>query len=116
MDVGVAYREHLDDVCAALHETARKMRADEVYGQRILDDLAIAGVERWDNLAIVVRCRFKVVALEQWSVRRAFLRRLKLAFDEARIEIPFPHPTVYAGQYKDGIAPAFNLRTIETRQ
>jgi small conductance mechanosensitive channel len=46
-------------------------------------------------------------------VRREYLRRLKMAFDRAGIEIPFPHVTVYAGQDKAGNAPAFNLRTAE---
>jgi small-conductance mechanosensitive channel len=59
---------------------------------------------------VVIRCRFKVVALEQWGVRREYLRRLKKAFDEAGIEIPFPHLTIYAGQDKAGKAPAFNVR------
>jgi len=116
MDIGVAYREHLDEVYAVLRETARKMRADEVYGPRILDDLEIAGVERWDNSAVVVRCRFRVIALEQWSVRREFLRRLKQSFDDAGIEIPYPHLTIYAGQDKEGNAPPLNLRTIEAQQ
>ena len=116
MDIGVAYREHLDEVYAVLRETARTMRADEVYGPRILDDLEIAGVERWDNSAVVVRCRFRVIALEQWSVRREFLRRLKQSFDDAGIEIPYPHLTVYAGQDKEGNAPPLNLRTIEAQQ
>ena len=116
MDIGVAYREHLDEVYAVLRETARKMRADEVYGPRILDDLEIAGVERWDNSAVVVRCRFRVIALEQWSVRREFLRRLKQSFDDAGIEIPYPHLTLYAGQDKEGNAPPLNLRTVEAQQ
>jgi moderate conductance mechanosensitive channel len=35
------------------------------------------------------------MAQEQWAVRRAFLGRLKNAFDRAGIEIPYPHRTVY---------------------
>jgi small conductance mechanosensitive channel len=116
MDIGVAYRENTDEVYEVLRATAQAMRADQVFGPRILDDLEIAGVERWDNSAVVIRCRFKVVALEQWSVRREFLRRLKFAFDQAGIEIPFPHLTVYAGQDKAGNAPAFNLRQLGQTQ
>ncbi len=116
MDIGVAYRENLDAVYAVMREAARQFRADPDFGPRILDDLEIAGVERWDNSAVVIRCRFKVVALEQWSVRREFLRRLKFAFDAAGIEIPYPHLTVYAGQDKAGNAPAFNLRTLDAKR
>jgi small conductance mechanosensitive channel len=113
VDVGVAYREDTDEVFAAMQWVAAQMRADPVFGPRILEDLEIAGVERWDDSAVVIRCRFKVVALEQWSVRREYLRRLKKAFDEQGIEIPYPHLTIYAGEGKDGSAPAFNLRRIE---
>jgi len=116
MDIGVAYREDLDEVWTVLRETARRLRQDAEFAPRILEDLEIAGVERWDSSAVVIRCRFKVVALEQWSVRREFMRRLKFAFDEAGIEIPFPHLTVYAGHDKTGNAPPFNLRTIEVGQ
>ena len=63
--------------------------------------------------AVIVRCRFKVQPLEQWGVRREFLRRLKKAFDARGIEIPFPHMTIYAGAAKDGSAPAFRVRAEE---
>ena len=110
MDIGVAYRENTDEVYEVMRRTARQLRADESFAPRILDDLEIAGVDNWADSAVMIRCRFKVVALEQWSVRREYLRRLKKAFDEAGIEIPFPHLTIYAGQDKAGKAPAFNVR------
>jgi len=69
----------------------------------------MAGVDQLGESALVILCRFKVRALEQWGVRREFLYRLKKAFDAAGIEIPFPHLTVYAGQNKDGSAPPLRL-------
>ena len=71
---------------------------------------ALAGVERWDDSAVVVRCRFKVAPLAQWDVRREFLRRLKRAFDEHGIEIPYPHLTIYAGVDRQGKAPPVRMR------
>jgi small conductance mechanosensitive channel len=116
MDVAVAYRENTDEVCAVMRATARRLRADPAFAPLILDDIEIAGVDKWDVSSVVIRCRIRTVALEQWSVRREYLRQLKFAFDEAGIEIPFPHLTVYAGQDKAGNAPAFNLRTVEAKQ
>jgi small-conductance mechanosensitive channel len=110
IDIGVAYRENVDEVLDAMREVGRQMRADPNFGARILDDLEIAGVERLDNSAVVLRCRFKVAPLEQWNVRREYFRRVKAAFDERGIEIPFPHLTLYAGTGKDGQAPALPLR------
>ena len=107
VDVGIAYREDTDHVFDVMREVSREMRSDLDFGSKILDDLEIAGVESWADSAVVLRCRFKVVPLEQWGVRREFLRRLKKAFDARGIEIPFPHVTVYAGTGKDGTAPPF---------
>ena len=38
----------------------------------------------------MIRARFRVAPLEQWTAKRDYLRRLKRAFDERGIEIPFP--------------------------
>lgn len=112
VDVRVAYRENIDDVMALMREVGAQLRADAAFGPKLLDDLEIAGVDSWAESAVMVRCRFKCVALEQWSVRREFLRRLKHAFDERGIEIPFPHVAVYAGQDKRGAAPESPLRLV----
>lgn len=109
IDVGVAYREDLDEVYGVMGEAAAELRADPEFGPRIVDDIEIAGVDNWADSAVVIRCRFKVMPLEQWGVRRAYLYRLKKAFDAAGIEIPYPHITVYAGQGKDGSAPPLRL-------
>jgi len=112
IDVGVAYREDTDAVVETMREVGRGMRADEAFATRILADLEIAGVERWDDSAVILRCRFKVAPLEQWGIRREFLRRLKKAFDAQGIEIPFPHLTVYAGADKQGRAPQFRVLAV----
>ncbi|MDP2110331.1 MAG: mechanosensitive ion channel family protein [Thiobacillus sp.] len=109
LDIGVAYREDVDEVYAVMREVAAGMRSDPELGEKIVEDLEIAGVDKWADSAVVIRCRFKVMPLEQWTVRRAFLYRLKKAFDAAGIEIPYPHLTLYAGQDKDGSAPPLRL-------
>lgn len=112
IEFGIAYREDVDNVFEVMRAVAAELRADPVFKPKILDQLEIVGVERWDTSAIVLRCRFKVVPLAQWNVRREYLRRLKKAFDASDIEIPFPHLTVYAGVGKDGAAPEFAVRVV----
>lgn len=109
MDIGVAYREDVDQCFEVMRQVGREMREDPVFGLKILEDLEIAGVDQWADSAVVLRCRFKVMPLEQWAVRREFLRRLKRAFDQNGIEIPYPHLTVYAGEDKSGRAPPFRI-------
>lgn len=97
IDIGVGYGEDLDEVFAVMRRVGTELRNDATFAPKILEDLDIAGVETWADSAIMVRSRFKTVALEQWNVRREYLRRLKKAFDEAEIEIPFPHMKLYPG-------------------
>lgn len=112
IDIGVAYREDIDEVMGVMRDIGAEMRGDPDFAPRLLNDLEIAGVETWADSAVIVRCRFRCVPLEQWSVRREYLRRLKRAFDAKGIEIPFPHLTVYAGQDKRGAAPEWPLRLV----
>jgi small-conductance mechanosensitive channel len=105
LDIGVAYREDVDAVIALIREEAELLRADAEFGSLILEPLEMAGVDRWADSAVIIKCRFKVRPIQQWAVRREFLRRLKQAFDRQGIEIPFPHLTLYAGQPRDGEAP-----------
>jgi small conductance mechanosensitive channel len=109
VDVGVAYRENTDEAVGVMREVGAGMRADSIFGPKILDDLEVAGVDKWADSAVILRCRFKVKPLEQWNVRREFLRRLKMAFDARGIEIPFPHLTIYSGVGKDDTAPPFRV-------
>ena len=95
MDIGVAYKEDIERVSQVMKETATAFRSEPDWADKILDDLEIAGVDQWADSAVVIKCRLKTMAQEQWAVRRAFLGRLKTAFDRAGIEIPYPHRTVY---------------------
>lgn len=114
IEVGVAYREELDEALAVMREVGQALRADPVYGKKIAADTEIIGVEKWGDSAVNIRCRVKVVPpIEQWNVKREFLKRLKKAYDERGIEIPFPHLTVYPGQLKDGSAPAMRVMSME---
>jgi small conductance mechanosensitive channel len=112
VDVGIAYKESVDEAFEAMRSVGRSMREDPAFAPKILDELEIAGVEQWGDSAVQLKCRFRVRPLEQWNVRREFLRRLKAAFDERGIEIPFPHLTLYAGTDKKGVAPPFRLAPI----
>ncbi|HXZ52110.1 MAG TPA: mechanosensitive ion channel family protein [Burkholderiales bacterium] len=110
IEVGVAYREELDEALDVMRQVGREMRADPVFGPKIADEAEIVGVEKWGDSAVTIRCRLKVVPpAEQWNVRREFLKRLKKAYNARGIEIPFPHVTVYPGQLKDGSSPALRV-------
>ena len=110
IDIGVAYREDVDRVLDVMREIGEQLRTDPGFGPKILDNIEIAGVDRLADSAVILRCRFKVRPLEQWNVRREYLRRIKAAFDAKGIEIPYPHLTLYAGSARPEAPPAPALR------
>jgi len=94
VDIGVAYREDIDRVFAVMRETAEALRESPDFGPKIIDGLDIAGVDQWADSAVLIRARIRTQPLDQWSVRREYLKRLKAAFDREGISIPFPHRTL----------------------
>jgi small conductance mechanosensitive channel len=112
LDVGVAYRENTDEVVRVIREIDDRMRKEWPYRRLILEPIDIAGVDRLDNSAVVIRMRSKTRPGEQWGIRREFLRRIKPKFDELGIEIPFPHQTIYWGADKTGNAPPLRVEAI----
>lgn len=108
-DLGVAYKEDTDTVIKIIAQVGEEMMRDPTFGPLMLDAPEIFGVDRFDDSAVVIKGRLKTKPIQQWVVGREFLRRIKYAFDEAGIEIPFPHQTVYFG---DASKP-FELKILE---
>jgi len=109
MDVGVAYREDVDEVIEALQEVGAELQQDAEYGAVILAPLEVLGLDSFGDSAVNIRVRLKTLPGKQWSTRREFNRRMKRLFDAREIEIPFPHQTIYFGVDKGGKAPPARL-------
>jgi moderate conductance mechanosensitive channel len=109
LEVGVAYRENTDEVIAVMREVDESLRNDEKYADFILEPIEVLGVDKFADSAVIIKARIKTQPIRQWFVGREFNRRLKIAFDQKGIEIPFPHRTVYMGEGKDGSAPPLRV-------
>lgn len=103
-NMGVAYREDINDVREAMFEAFRRLRADAERGSAIIGDMEWFGITQFADSAVIVRTRIKTVAGSQWGVGRAYNVYLKEVFDERDIEIPFPHQMLYFGANKKGEA------------
>ena len=97
-DIGVAYKEDTDKVVEVLTKVGAEMRQDPHFGPLMLGDVEIFGVDKFADSAVVIKGRTRTLPIKQWEVGREYQRRVKKAFDEVGIEIPFPHLSVYFGQ------------------
>jgi len=98
INMGVAYKEDTDRVVEVMRKVADEMKTDPHYGPSMLDTIEIFGVDDFADSAVVIKGRLKTLPIKQWEVGREYRRRLKKAFDENAIEIPFPHLSVYMGE------------------
>ncbi len=116
VDIPISYREDPDEVLQVMVEVAASLRADPDWNARIVGDLEVIGVDRLGDSAVVLRARFRVVPpIQQWNVKREYLKRLKKTFDQRDIEIPLPQLTIYPGKLKDGSAPPLHVLSEQNR-
>ena len=109
-DIGVAYREDVDQVIKVIEGIGDRMRREREFRRIILEPMEMFGVDAFGDSAVVVKCRLKVRPAAQWLVSREFRRRLKKRFDELGIEIPFRHHTIYFGEDRRGAASPMRVR------
>ncbi|WP_028316106.1 mechanosensitive ion channel family protein [Desulfatibacillum aliphaticivorans] len=103
-DIGVAYKEDTDSVSAIMEEIAGDLAADPEISPLLLEPFELLGVDAFGDSAVVIKARLKTKPLKQWVVKREYLRRLKKAFDQKGVEIPFPHQTLYWGSASPPVA------------
>lgn len=98
VEVGVAYKEDSDVVMGIMKKVGELLEKDTEFGLKIKEPIEIFGIDKFLDSAVLFKARIKTIPNDQWGVAREYRKRLKKAFDERNIEIPFPHTTVYWGQ------------------
>ena len=91
VDVGVAYKEDPDHVRRVLEKVAADFREDASVGRNLYEVPEVLGVEMLGEYEVIWRMLADTKPGKQWQVARDLRERVKVAFDEAGIEIPFPH-------------------------
>jgi len=108
-NIGVAYREDVDEVMRVMRDVDEILRQDPEFKDDILEPLEVLGLDKFGDSAIIIKAMYKTKPIRQWSVGRAYKRLLKKKFDELDIEIPFPHVTLWQGKDKQNQSPPLNI-------
>jgi len=97
-NIGVAYKENIDHVMEVIQKVGDLLKEDEKFSRLMISTVEIQGVNDFGDSAIMIGARIKTSPGNQWIIGREFRKRLKVAFDQEGIEIPFPHRTIYWGE------------------
>ena len=96
LDIDVAYDTDLRKAQQVLKDVAMGLWEDEEFTSGdIIEEPMVLGVQNLGVDGITLRLIAKTDASEQWAVARELRLRIKEAFDEAGIEMPFPQRTVW---------------------
>jgi moderate conductance mechanosensitive channel len=98
IEIGVAYKENTDQVISVMKDVGKKLKEEERFNKIMLEEPEIFGIDKFADSSVNIKGRIRTSPGKQWEVGREYLRRIKLAFDENNIEIPFPHTSVYFGE------------------
>jgi len=96
-EIGVAYKENPQVVMDLMKQVGDELQNDPEFKDKIIEPMEIFGLDKFADSAIIIKARLKTKPSEQWAVGREYRKRLKYAFDQHNIEIPFPHTTIYWG-------------------
>jgi len=91
MNVSVAYGEDLDKVFEVINRVGNELAADGEFGPLIIKAPQVLRVDAFEDSGIAIKILGDTEPIRQWEVMGELRRRLKKAFDEEGIEIPFPH-------------------------
>lgn len=94
MFIDVAYDTDLDQAIALIEQVAQQMQQDALWKQYITA-VRMKGVEAFGDNSITIRLILNTKAAQQWDVGFEYRRRLKPAFDQAGIDIPFPQRSIW---------------------
>jgi small conductance mechanosensitive channel len=102
LDISVGYNEDLDHVFAVINKVGKELAEDEYFKTLIKTPPQVLRVQNFGDSGIDVRILGDVRPMNKWEVTGELRKRLKKAFDDEGIEIPWPHVKLYFGESQQG--------------
>jgi small conductance mechanosensitive channel len=98
LDISVGYGEDLDHVMAVINRVGKELAEDEHYAKLIMTPPQALRVNNFGDSGIDIKILGDTKPMMQWQVTGELRKRLKKAFDDEGIEIPWPHIKLFYGE------------------
>lgn len=89
--VSISYSADITKALQVMREIGEQMQHEPPFSEHIMEPIEVVGVDNLADSGVILKARIKTKPGKQWGVGREYLKRIKLAFDENGVEIPFPH-------------------------
>ncbi|MBA7714822.1 Small-conductance mechanosensitive channel [subsurface metagenome] len=97
LNISVAYGTDLDHAIAVINRVGTEMAKAEHWRSLIKSPPQALRVDNLGNSGIDIKVLGETKPIRQWEVMGELRKRIKKAFDEEGIEMPWPHTKVYFG-------------------
>jgi len=105
LNVGVGYSTDIDHLRHIVDQVGTGMIEDPRWEPLLLEPPSVLRLDAFEDSSIAVKIVARTVPGKQWEVGGELRQRLKVAFDEAEIEIPFPHRVMIVAPAETDVSP-----------
>jgi small conductance mechanosensitive channel len=97
LNIGVAYKENVNDVWRLVDEICQEFKDDPTWGPDMLTTPAVVRVDDLGDSGVELKILGDTKPGQQFALMGELRKRIKNRFDQEGIEIPWPHTMVYFG-------------------
>ncbi len=97
LNVSVDYGTDLEKTMAVINRVGKEMVEDPVWGAFITSAPRALRVDKLGDSGIDIKVMAETRPSRQWEVAGELRLRIKKAFDQEKIDIPYPHTKIYFG-------------------
>lgn len=88
VDVEIAYEEDIDNTINIIKDTCKKF--EKHNKETVRNEIEVLGVISLNASGVTIRVVGKAKPMSQWKLERDLRKEIKIALDEAGVEIPYP--------------------------
>lgn len=92
VDVEIAYEENVDTAIEVIKKTSNLF--EEKHKDKLRSEIDVLGVLSLNASGVTIRVVGRAEPLSQWEMERELRKEIKMALDEAGIEIPYPKTAI----------------------
>jgi small conductance mechanosensitive channel len=104
LNISVGYNEDLDRAIAVINRVGMELAEDPAWSAQILKPPQVLRVDNLGDSGIDIKVTGDTKPVQQWAITGELRLRIKKAFDQEGIEIPWPHTKIYFGNALDATA------------
>jgi len=105
LNISVAYGTDLDHAISVINRVCTEMAEEPYWKEAILKTPEVLRIDDLGDSGIDIKILGDTKPIRQWETMGEIRKRIKKAFDEEGIEIPWPHTKVYFGSEEPPRAP-----------